>query len=101
MEYLQKLSYEDYLSVAGHNFCLLVDRFRNWLQVYTGKGGATNLIHLLRESVHSFGILKSLTSDQGGEYIPAKTHQFLRKLGIVHRRTLAGFPHANQKAERG
>ena len=54
----------DYLSVAGLNFCLVVDRFSNWLQVYSGKG-ARNLIHLLGESFHSFGIPKSLTSNQG------------------------------------
>ena len=90
----------DYLSVAGHNFCLVVDRFSNWLQVYTGKGGARNLIHLLGESFHSFGIPESLTSDQGVEYTAAETQQFLRKLGIVHRKTSVGFPHANQKAER-
>ena len=90
----------DFLSVAGHNFCLVVDRFSNWLQVYTGKGGARNLIHLLGESFHSFGIPESLTSDQGVEYTAAETQQFLRKLGIVHRKTSVGFPHANQKAER-
>ena len=90
----------DYLSVAGHNFCLVVDRFSNWLQVYTGKGGARNLIHLLGESFHSFGIPESLTSDQGVEYTAAETQQFLRKLGIIHRKTSVGFPHANQKAER-
>ena len=53
----------DYLLVEGHNFCLMVDRFSNWLQVYTGRRGARNLIHLLGESFHSFGLPESLTSD--------------------------------------
>ena len=90
----------DYFSVAGHNFCLVVDRFSNWLQVHTGKGGAGNLIKLLGESFHSFGIPESLTSDQGVEYTAAETQEFLKKLGIHHRKSSVGFPHANQKAER-
>jgi hypothetical protein len=36
-----------FFSLQGHNFCLVVDRFSNWLQVYTGKGRAHNLISLL------------------------------------------------------
>ena len=37
----------DFFSLQVHNFCLVVDRFSNWLQVFTGKGGAHNLISLL------------------------------------------------------
>ena len=90
----------DYFSLAGHNFCLVVDRFSNWLQVYTGKGGAYNLISLLGQSFHSFGIPETLTSDGGSEYIAGNTKEFLRKLGVHHRLSSVGFPHANQKAER-
>ena len=68
--------------------------------MYTGKGGARNLIHLLGDSFHSFGIPEYLTSDQGMEYTAAKVQQFLQKLGIIRRKTSVGFPNANQKAER-
>jgi hypothetical protein len=27
----------DFFSLKGHNFCLVVDRFSNWLQIFTGK----------------------------------------------------------------
>ena len=90
----------DYFSLSGHNFCLVVDRFSNWLQVYQGKGGSSNLICLLADLFHNFGIPETLTSDGGPEYKSEKTGEFLRKLGIKHRMTSVGFPHANQKAER-
>ena len=41
-----------------------------------------------------------MTSDGGPEYVAGNTKEFLRKLGIHHRLTSVGFPHANQKAER-
>ena len=90
----------DYFSLGGHNFCLVVDRFSNWLQVYRGSGGSSNLITLLGELFHSFGIPESLTSDGGSQYIAGDTKEFLRKLGVKHRISSVGFPHSNQKAER-
>jgi hypothetical protein len=90
----------DFFSLQGHNFSLVVDRFRNWLQVFTGKGGVHNLISLLGQCFHSFGIPETLTSDGGPEYTAGNTQEFLRKLGVHHRLTSLGFPHANQKAER-
>jgi hypothetical protein len=99
-EYLFQYVCSDYFSVAGHNFCLVVDRFSNWLQVYNGKGGAHNLISLLSTCFHSFGIPESLTSAGGPEYTAGNTKEFLEKLGINRRLTSVGFPHANQKAER-
>ena len=90
----------DYFSLAGHNFCLVVDRFSNWLQVHKGKGGSSNLISLLGELFQSFGIPETITSDGGPEYKSELTREFLRKLGVKHRMTSVGFAHANQKAER-
>ena len=63
----------DYFSLQGHNFCLVVDRFSNWLQVFNGKGGAHNLISLLDQCFHSFGIPETLISDGGPEYIAGKS----------------------------
>ena len=90
----------DYFSMGGHNFLLVVDRFSNWLQVYRGNGGSSNLIKLLGDLFHSFGIPESLTSDGGTQYTSEDTKEFLKKLGIKHRISSVGFPHANQKAER-
>jgi hypothetical protein len=90
----------DFFSLQGHNFCLVVDWFSNWLQVFTGKGGAQNLISLLGQCIYSFGIPETLTSDGGPEYTAGNTQEFLRKLGVHHRLTSVGFPHANQKAEK-
>ena len=89
----------DFFSLKGHNFCLVVDRFSNWLQVYTGKGGAHNLISLLSQCFHSFGLPETLASDGGQEYTAGNTKEYLGKLGVHHRLTSVGFPHANQKAE--
>ena len=71
----------DYFSLAGHNFCLVVDRFNNWLQVFHGRGGSSNLISMLGNLFHSFGIPKTMTSDGGPEYKSEQTGDFLRKLG--------------------
>ena len=90
----------DYFSLAGHNFCLVVDRFSKWLQVYRGTGGSSNLISLLGDLFHSFGIPETLTSDGGPQYIAEITKDFLIKLGVKHRISSVGFPHSNQKAER-
>ena len=90
----------DFFSLKGHNFCLVVDKFSNWVQVFTGKGGAHNLISLLGQCFHSFGLPETLTSDGGREYIAGNTKEFLRRLGFHNRLTSVGFPHANQKAER-
>ena len=90
----------DYFTLGGHNFLLVVDRFSNWLQVYRGDGGSSNLIRLLGDLFHSFGISESLTSDGGPQYTAEETREFLRKLGVKHRISSVGFPHSNQKAER-
>jgi hypothetical protein len=74
----------DYFSLQGHNFCLMVDRLRNWLQAFNGKGGAHNLISLLGQCFHSIGIPETLTSNGGPEYIAGNTQEFLRKLGVHH-----------------
>ena len=90
----------DYFSVAGHNFCLVVDRFSNWLQVFSGKGGSFTFTKMLGQACHTFGIPESLTTDGGPQYIAEETKSLLRKLGIHHRYSSVGFPHGNQKAER-
>ena len=80
----------DYSSLGGHNFCLVVDRFSNWRQVYRGDGGSSNLITLLGD----------LTSDGGMQDMAGETKEFLRRQGVKHRVSSVGFPHSNQKAER-
>ena len=84
--------------MAGQNFCLVVDRFSNWLQIYGGKGdsNSSTLIPLLGELFHSFGIPESLTSIGEPQYIPDDFNNFLKKLGIIQRISSVGFPHANQ-----
>ena len=90
----------DYFSLAGQNFCLVVDKFSNWLQIYRGKGGSSNPIPLLGDFFHSFGNSESLTTDGGPKYTADDFKDFLKKLGITHRVSSIGFPHGNQKVER-
>jgi hypothetical protein len=47
-EYLFQHICSDFFSLQGHNFCLLVDRFSNWLQVFTGKANASTALASLR-----------------------------------------------------
>ena len=81
--------------LSGQHFCLVVDRFSNWLQVYRGKGRSRNLIPLLAALFNIFRILESLASDEEPQYIADDFQDFLKKLGI----SSVGIPHANQKAE--
>ena len=90
----------DYFEYAGHNFCLIVDRFSNWLQVFHGKGGSSNLISLLGQMCHNFGIPESISTDGGPQYMSSEFAQFLKCLGIKHRLSSVAFPHSNQKAEK-
>ena len=57
----------DFYNLKGNNFCLVVDRFSNWVQVFTGKEGAWDLISHLGQCFHSFGLPETLTSDGGSE----------------------------------
>ena len=41
-----------------------------------------------------------LSINGGPKYIAGNTKEFLGKLGVHHRMTSVGFPHANQKVER-
>ena len=95
------ISQEEIISVTPVHYSSFVNKKQsNWLQVFSRKGGAHNLISLLGTCFHSFGIPETLTSDGGPEYIAGNTKEFLKKLGIHHRLSSVGFPHANQKAER-
>jgi hypothetical protein len=73
----------DFFSLKDHNFSLVLDRFSNWLQVYTGKGGAHNLISLLDQSFHSFhsfGLCWYLTNILNSLIFPRRPTQKLMRL---------------------
>ena len=83
--------------VSGHNFCLVVNRFSNWLQVFTGRGGACQPA---RPIIPQFWNSRNLDFGHGPKYTAEETKSFLSKLLVYHRMSSVGFPHANQKAER-
>ena len=64
-EYPFQHIFSDFFSLKRHKSCLVVDRLSNWLHIFTGKGGAHNLISLLGQYLNSFGIPETLTSNGG------------------------------------
>lgn len=91
----------DHLDFAGNSYGIIVDRFSNWFEVYTGKGGSHTFISALRKMIQNFNVPESITTDGGGHYVAAETKNFLEQFGIHHRLTSVGNPHANARAEIG
>ena len=93
----------DYLSYAGKEFLIMVDRYSGWLSVYesTPGGGANALIQCLKTHFTTFGIPAELATDGGPTYRAGLTEKFLQDWGVHHRVSSAYFPHSNQRAEGG
>ena len=92
----------DFLSLGGHNYCIVVDRFSSWLSV--GKVpsvSAEQLIKVLRRHFETYGASEELASDGGLAYVAASTQAFLKQWGCRHRLSSAYFPHSNLRAEQG
>ena len=65
----------------------------------TSNAGSAGLIKCLRKWFSTFGVPKELSSDGGPEFSASATSEFLRKWGIMHRKSSAYHPKSNGRAE--
>jgi hypothetical protein len=93
----------DYLSLSGHQYLVLVDRYSGWPSVHSVKGGGTakEFTKVLQGHYETFGIIEELTTEGGRQFVSAETQRFLKVWGISHRLSSAYNPHGNTRAEVG
>ena len=65
------------------------------------KGGAMELVALVREVCMTFGVPEEVSSDGGPQFVSAEFAGFCKDWGIKQRVSSAYFPHSNTRAELG
>jgi hypothetical protein len=102
-DYPFQLVCADYLSLKGHMYLVLVDRYSGWPSVHAVKGGGTarEFVRVLQGHCEVFGIMAELTTDGGPQFVAGETQRFMEAWGITHRVSSAYVPHGNMRAEAG
>ena len=89
----------DYFSIAGKQFCVIVDRFSGWFNIEIGKGGAVDLVRIFSRLFQDMGVPESLTTDGGTVYMSQSFQELLEQYKVKHRVSSVGFPHGNTRSE--
>lgn len=85
----------------GHMFFVLVDAYTKWPEVHIVKDmSVQNTINKCREIFTTFGLPKTLVSDNGRTVISTEFKTFLKNNGIYHKCTAPYHPATNGLAER-
>merc|ERR1711954_71549 len=90
----------DYMSMDGHNYGVFVDRYTNWVGVYSG-AAATDVVTCLTQLCEHYGNPETCTTDGGVQYTAEVVQKFMKDYGIQHRLCSVANPHANTRAELG
>ena len=89
----------DYFNLYGKEFCVVVDRFSGWYNIYHAAGGTMNLVGIFTKIFQDMGVAESLTTYGGTTYVSTQFRSFLREYGVHHRVSSVGFPHGNTRSE--
>ena len=89
----------DYFSLSGREYCVVVDRFSGWYNIYHAAGGTMNIIGIFTKLFQDMGVPESLTTDGGTTYVSQSFQAFLKDYGVYHRVSSVGFPHGNTRSE--
>ena len=89
----------DYFSLHGREYCVVVDRFSGWYNIYHAAGGTMNIIGIFTKLFQDMGVSESLTTDGGATYVSQSFQAFLTDYGVYHRVSSVGFPHGNTRSE--
>ena len=90
----------DYMSLNGHEFGVVVDRYTGWPGVYRGSKGY-DVTQFLAKLCEDYGVPISCTSDGGPNLTAGCVEDMMTAYGIHHRISSVGNPHANSRAELG
>ena len=89
----------DYFQIHGKEYCVVVDRFSGWFNIFQAKDGAHGLVAMFTRLFQDTGVPESLTTDGGVTYVSAKFQEFLATYKVHHRVSSVGFPHGNTRSE--
>ena len=92
----------DYMSLSGHNYLSVVDRYSGWPIIYHyphGHPTSAVLISNLRSIFATYGTPKMLFSDGGPQFKAIELNNFLTTWGVQHEMSSAGYPQSNGRAE--
>ncbi|GFO14786.1 hypothetical protein PoB_004129100 [Plakobranchus ocellatus] len=91
----------DFLTYAGHNRVVIVDRYSNGPIVERAARGSQGLISSLRRTFVTYGISDELSLVGGPEFMSTASTTFLKIREVNHRDSSVTFPHSNWRAEIG
>ena len=89
----------DYFQIHGKEYCVVVDRFSGWFNIFQAKDGARGLVAMFTRLFQDAGVPETLTTDGGTTYVSAKFQEFLATYKVHHRVSSVGFPHGNTRSE--
>ncbi len=87
----------------GNTYLLVIqDAFSKWVELYPlpDKTAEATAAGLMKEWIHRYGIMHTLVSDQGKEFVNTILSTICRQLGIAHQTTSALHPQSNGLVER-
>ena len=92
----------DYFTLEQHSYLVNVERFSGWPNKYHFPGEATSKsLKVCRELFTTYGAPEELSSDGGPQFKAEQFNQFLSNWGVDHRKSSAGYPQSNSRAELG
>ena len=94
----------DYLSLNGHSYLSVVDRYSGWLSIFhfePHQSTSPNLITVCRDLFTAYGAPEVFGSDGGPQFTATSFQDFLKDWGVTHRLSSAFYPQSNGRAELG
>lgn len=86
--------------IKGYLLFVIVDSYSKWVEVFKTKDSTSDfVVSKLRETFCRFGIVDTIVSDNGRQFVSDKFKEFIQKNKIRHVRTSPGHPATNGQAE--
>ena len=90
----------DYFEQRGNHYLAQADRYSGWLSVAKVTNTSfTELSRIMREHFVWHGVPESISTDGGPPFNGEEFRQFCKKWHIRHRKSSAGYPESNGRAE--
>ena len=90
----------DYFTFRGKDYCVVVDRFSHWPEIFMSQqGGSKRFVSCLRSMFSTFGVSEEISTDGASVFKGGLTQSFLRDWGVKHRLSSVANAHSNCRAE--